>query len=120
VVPAFGWFLGAGSYVTILQNRRLCQSPLSSYFCQSFAANLEYLLLKIVQSLLTHLPTYPAAQGGGEKRKLLSEKTEKTWRKRKIKLLLESDLFSRKLFSGENPNIGFLLEKRLFCTGRTR
>jgi hypothetical protein len=35
-------------------------------------------------------------------------------------LLLESYLFSRKLFCGENPKIGFLLEKTLFCTGRTR
>jgi hypothetical protein len=30
-------------------------------------------------------------QGGGEERKLFSEKTEKTWRKRTRKLLLESE-----------------------------
>jgi hypothetical protein len=42
------------------------------------------------------------AQGGGEKRKLFSEKMEKMRRNRNRKLLLETSFFSRKKFSGEN------------------
>jgi hypothetical protein len=78
---------------------------LSKGFCPIFKAQQCCFFLKVGLSALGI-----NLQGGGQKRKLFSEKTEKTWRKRKRKLLLEGDLFSRKRFSGENPKIYFLLD----------